>query len=473
MSDTTLKKCPIPGCGGSAQAWTEDGETVAQCENAMCLLSDVVWGEDVWNAFLRPSAELGEIAAWARGGVETAAALTTCETSEALISIFEAIANALEPLAAPEPQPPCDESKLMRCVHCGVALAYQGSESDGYEVESCDCPGAAQPPESVAEVMGEIQRMRSEYGRLRRWNHCVVRGDIAQGWIDRLSRASVGPVEVFVITRLSDGEVLGVRHIGPWDDGGKDGHKFQTTGRSDTGKNIREQRFVISGAQPKQETSGCGARCPQCRGCLECGTCECIPGNLHETIAGLREKLAELEARIRDALANAYAMTEKPSWYTRDVLCEILADADAAEPQPESTEQDDHPYCAEKCSAVTAEDRALCRSERIDRGVDCFRGALRHGEGTGPLEAAKELLDNYADHGEHDALVNFMYAILEHLQPPEQCTREHTHDGLACPGTCVELAGRAVAAEDDARQLREQLRDNGFVPLGAGLEEGQ
>jgi hypothetical protein len=122
-------------------------------------------------------------------------------------------------------------------------------------------------PESVAEVVREIdaelreiaQEVSDETRRARRqgggidtetgneWTNDIRA--IASRLSRRLSRASVGPAEVWVKTRLSDGEVIGVRHIEPRDDWGGG----RATSRSDTGENTKEQRFTVHGAQPKQE----------------------------------------------------------------------------------------------------------------------------------------------------------------------------------------------------------------------------
>ncbi len=37
----------------------------------------------------------------------------------------------------------CPEHQFIRCVHCAEPLAYQGTDQDGYEVETCNCQDQA------------------------------------------------------------------------------------------------------------------------------------------------------------------------------------------------------------------------------------------------------------------------------------------------------------------------------------------
>jgi hypothetical protein len=205
----------------------------------------------------RPSAELGEIAARLEGiaaNVDRIASKVhrTEHTSWDIMLLSELgrlslprLASRLKSIAAPETQQQCDESKLVRCVHCGVTLAYQGSEADGYEVESCDCKDkercdacerqtqqpahhpelhseicaclsatgrppsreqlekwrdmlggeTVQPPESVAEVVREMNALISA---VEDCGSDMIDTEGLRRWVRMLSRTSVGPAEVWI-----------------------------------------------------------------------------------------------------------------------------------------------------------------------------------------------------------------------------------------------------------------------------------
>lgn len=376
MSSDKLKPCPR--CERTELAIdTEESAphvTTVECLNHECYFSCTIGH---WNALPRTSAELGEIARELRGlcdalyqgyrngdleksrpgsvatieyvgkqlhaaaaHIESTAAPETQQVEKSCddcslrpsehYDCWRDLCDATKcehfTRAAPEPQQQCDESKLVRCVHCGVTLAYQGSEADGYEVESCDCkdkekcdacerqtqqparpellreicaclsatgkpPSRAQlerwrdmlggetvqPGESVAEVVRVLRGWQAKNLEAYKFQREDVkdlirhRGAELERLADHLSRASVGPAEVWVQPSDAKVRIFATREAhARW---------YKTNAISgaadENGRDLFEAiRVPVHGAQPKQEggeCEGCAAGpCSDNRKQLEC-----------------------------------------------------------------------------------------------------------------------------------------------------------------------------------------------------------
>ena len=408
MSDTTLKKCPIPGCGSANLLHKHADADESRPDLVVCQTCGVELGLDDWQALPRPSAELGIIAgrmkSTAASWIKNRFTLPKGAHRQSMVvkaGVLDRFADEIQSLAAPETQGPTMPPGTWVVHHRDYPPLLFDAEAEARPAqrERADThvvtfygprPEQQQPNETVADVVREMKKVepvRSSDQVNRNPDTIVVKYKVWRGWLNRLSSASVGPAEVWAVMTQYDHNREEEPIVYATKDEAYKGHWPSGVKSLTTSDPVK---CLVHGAQPKQDDD-----CDNCehaeryeRACkerdelrrkLEAAEAELDAAvtfrksrerELGNVIAEQDRKIETLKQQIGDVMVHVYGHCECPNpRYCLDTISGPLVGA-----TPSSHPSEDCKY--------SAKNKGACTSEKC-KGCETYCGIEPQPESTG------------------------------------------------------------------------------------------